>query len=60
MHGAALSATLVRGEDRYGHFQLVEGGSGLLSDADVARHREVSEARKRVLMRDTSAEARQR
>jgi ectoine hydroxylase-related dioxygenase (phytanoyl-CoA dioxygenase family) len=53
MHGAALSATLVRGEDRYGHFQLVEGGSGLLSDADMARHREVSEARKRVLMRET-------
>ena len=54
MAGASLCATLVRGEDRYGHFHLVEGGSGLLSDADVARHHEVSERRRRVLMRDTA------
>jgi non-haem Fe2+, alpha-ketoglutarate-dependent halogenase len=53
--GAALCATLVRGEDRFGNFQLVEGGSGLLSEADVVRHKEVSGRRKRVLMRDTSA-----
>jgi ectoine hydroxylase-related dioxygenase (phytanoyl-CoA dioxygenase family) len=55
MAGASLCATLVRGEDRYGHFHLVEGGSGLLSEADVARHQEVSDRRKRVLMRDTTA-----
>jgi ectoine hydroxylase-related dioxygenase (phytanoyl-CoA dioxygenase family) len=56
MAGASLcAATLVRGEDRYGHFHLVEGGSGLLSEADVARHQEVSDRRKRVLMRDTTA-----
>ena len=54
MRGAALSATLVRGEDRYGHFELVEGGSGLLAPADVARHTQVSEQRKRVLMRGTA------
>jgi non-haem Fe2+, alpha-ketoglutarate-dependent halogenase len=53
MDGARLSATLVRGEDRYGHFDLVEGGTGLLSAADVARHGEISEQRRRVLMRDT-------
>lgn len=55
MADAALCATLVRGEDRFGHFYLVEGGSGLLSEADIARHVEVSDRRKRVLMRDTSA-----
>lgn len=55
MADAALCATLVRGEDRFGHFHLVEGGSGLLSEADIARHVEVSDRRKRVLMRDTSA-----
>lgn len=55
MAGASLCATLVRGEDRYGNFHLVDGGSGLLSEADVARHQEVSDRRKRVLMRDTAA-----
>jgi non-haem Fe2+, alpha-ketoglutarate-dependent halogenase len=55
MAGASLGATLVRGEDRYGHFHLVEGGSGLLAEADIARHHEVNERRRRVLMRDTAA-----
>ncbi len=55
MAGASLCATLVRGEDRHGNFHLVEGGSGLLTEADVARHHEVSERRRRVLMRDTAA-----
>ncbi|HET7410137.1 MAG TPA: phytanoyl-CoA dioxygenase family protein [Paracoccaceae bacterium] len=55
MAGASLCATLVRGEDRHGHFHLVEGGTGLLTAADMARHTEVSERRNRVLMRDTSA-----
>ena len=56
MAGASLCATLVRGEDRYGHFHLVEGGSGLLSEGDIERHHEVSERRRRVLMRDTGGE----
>jgi ectoine hydroxylase-related dioxygenase (phytanoyl-CoA dioxygenase family) len=55
MRGASQAAVLVRGEDRHGHFRLVEGGSGLLAPADVARHKQISEERKRVLMRDTSA-----
>ena len=55
MAGASLCATLVRGQDRHGNFHLVEGGTGLLTEADIARHAEVSDRRKRVLMRDTSA-----
>jgi ectoine hydroxylase-related dioxygenase (phytanoyl-CoA dioxygenase family) len=55
MAGASLCATLVRGEDRHGNFHLVEGATGLLTEADIARHAEVSDRRKRVLMRDTSA-----
>lgn len=49
-----ICATLVRGEDRFGNFDLVEGGSGLLSDDDVARHRMVRDNRRRVLMRETA------
>lgn len=55
MQAGALCATLVRGEDRHGHFHLVDGGRGLLTEADIARHKEVSDRRKAVLMRDTSA-----
>lgn len=57
MEGARLSAVLVRGQDRFGHFDLVEGGSGLLAEADLARHKDISERRRRVLMRETQAAA---
>jgi len=51
--GAAMSATLVRGQDRFGHFDLAPSGSGLLEPDDVARHRAIRDARRKVLMRQT-------
>jgi len=52
--GARMCATLVRGEDRHGHFELAASGTGLLLPQDVARHAEIRDRRRRVLMRDTS------
>lgn len=49
----ALCATLVRGEDRFGHFDLAPSGTGLLSSEDMARHRKIRDRRRAVLMRDT-------
>lgn len=46
-----ICATLVRGADRFGNFELVEGGSGLLDPADVVRHRTIRDNRRKVLMR---------
>ena len=53
MAGARFAAVLARGQDRHGHFDLVEGAKGLLDEADIARHAEISERRRRVLMRGT-------
>ncbi|MEM9062652.1 MAG: phytanoyl-CoA dioxygenase family protein [Pseudomonadota bacterium] len=48
-----ICATLVRGEDKYGNFELVESGSRLLAPEDLDRHREVRDRRRKVLMRAT-------
>lgn len=53
MSGAEMCATLVRGEDRYGHFTLVRSGTGLLRPDDVARHADVRDRRRKVLYRET-------
>ena len=50
--GADMCVTLCRGEDRYGHFELVPSGRGLLLPEDVARHREITERRRKVLYRE--------
>ena len=52
--GADMCVTLCRGEDRYGHFELAPSGTGLLTPEDVARHREISERRRKVLYRETA------
>ena len=52
--GASMSATLVRGEDRHGHFELAASGTGLLSSEDVARHTGIRDRRRQVLMRDAT------
>ena len=51
--GAAMSATLVRGEDRFGNFDLQPSGTGMLEPADVARHRDIRDRRRKVLYRET-------
>lgn len=51
--GARMCATLVRGRDRYGHFDLIDAPEGTLSDADLARHEDISERRRKVMMRQT-------
>lgn len=48
-----ICATLVRGEDRYGNFELAEPGTGLLAPEDLVRHREICERRRKILMRET-------
>lgn len=55
MAGASMCATLARGEDQFGNFSLVDSGSGLLTAADMARHREVCERRRAVIYRGTDA-----
>ena len=55
MDGARMSATLARGEDHYGHWDLADSGTGLLAPADLQRHRDIRDRRRAVLMRDTSA-----
>lgn len=52
--GADMCVTLCRGEDRYGNFQLVEPGTGLLKPEDVERHREIRDRRRKVLYRETA------
>ncbi len=54
MDGARMSATLARGQDRFGHWDLADSGSGLLQPADLQRHRDIRDRRRAVLMRDTS------
>ena len=48
-----ICATLVRGDDKYGNFELVDGGSRLLAPEDIERHGEIVERRRRILMRET-------
>ncbi len=48
--GGRMSAMLVRGEDRYGHFQPCRRPSGLMLEADYRHWLEVSGARVNVLM----------
>ena len=52
--GARMCATLVRGEDHHGHFDLVGPPEGLMTDAVLDLHARVAEARGKVMMRDTS------
>ena len=54
MDGARMSATLARGVDRFGNWDLAESGSGLLLPEDLQRHRDIRDRRRAVLMRDTS------
>ncbi|MEM0988667.1 MAG: phytanoyl-CoA dioxygenase family protein [Pseudomonadota bacterium] len=54
MSGARMCATLARGKDTYGNFELVPSGQGLLAPEDVARHRDIRDRRRQVLMRDTA------
>ena len=48
-----ICATLVRGEDRYGNFELIENGTGLLAPEDLDRHHDAIERRRKILMRET-------
>ncbi len=50
---AKMSAVLVRGEDRYGNFDLIDGAAGVLGPDDVARHADATARRKATIMRQT-------
>lgn len=52
--GADMCVTLCRGHDAYGNFERADSGTGLLLPEDVARHREISERRRKVLYRETA------
>ena len=56
MDGARMSATLARGEDRFGNWDLAKSGTGLLRPDDLQRHRDIRDRRRAVLMRNTSAD----
>jgi non-haem Fe2+, alpha-ketoglutarate-dependent halogenase len=49
--GSPDSATLVRGADRYGHFELEPAPASDLAPEAIAHHRAVHERRLRILMR---------
>ena len=49
--GTADSATLVRGEDRFGHFELEDAPETDYAPAALATHRRLREQRMAVLMR---------
>jgi non-heme Fe2+,alpha-ketoglutarate-dependent halogenase len=49
--GSTDSATLVRGADRYGHFELEPAPASDLAPEAIARHRAVHERRLQILMR---------
>lgn len=51
--GASMCATLVRGEDRFGNFELAPSATGVLRPEDIARHAEICERRRKVLYRET-------
>jgi hypothetical protein len=56
--GAADSATLVRGEDRYGHFEPEPAPAYDLAPEALAYHRAVRERRVAILMRDAAQPSR--
>ena len=56
--GAADSATLVRGQDRFGHFELEPAPAYDLAPEAIACHREVRERRMQILMRDAAQPSR--
>ena len=56
--GAHDTATLVRGTDRYGHFEQEQRPDADCSPAAVAYHAAVTEGFARILMRDTGREMR--
>jgi hypothetical protein len=56
--GAADSATLVRGEDRYGYFELEPAPAYDLAPAAVAYHQQVRDRRVAILMRDAAGSSR--
>lgn len=49
--GGSMCAMLVRGEDRHGHFDLVDPPSGLMTEADLARHERIANARNSVMFK---------
>jgi non-heme Fe2+,alpha-ketoglutarate-dependent halogenase len=51
-------ATLVRGDDRHGNFELEQRPDADMSDAAVAYHESVTSGHTRILMRDTGREMR--
>jgi len=51
--GAHDAATLVRGEDRYGHFEPEQAPDADMSPAAQAYHTSVTDAHAQILMRDT-------
>jgi non-haem Fe2+, alpha-ketoglutarate-dependent halogenase len=51
--GTHDSATLVRGVDRYGHFEAEQRPDADMSAAAIAHHESVTGAHARILMRDT-------
>jgi non-haem Fe2+, alpha-ketoglutarate-dependent halogenase len=56
--GSHDSATLVRGEDRYHHFQLEQRPDFDMSAAAIAHHAAITGAHAQILMRGTSREMR--
>jgi non-heme Fe2+,alpha-ketoglutarate-dependent halogenase len=56
--GAADSATLVRGEDRYRHFELEPAPARDLAPEAVAYHQQVRDRRVAILMRDAAGSSR--
>ncbi len=56
--GAHDSATLVRGVDRYGHFQAEERPDGDMSESALAHHAAITGAHSAILMRGTGKEMR--
>lgn len=53
--GARMCATLVRGVDQFDNFDLIDGPEGTLSAKDMARYDDISERRRKVMMRETAA-----
>lgn len=51
--GARMSATLVRGTDRHGHFASCSRSTGKLSEADFAYWSKIRDARKSVVLDGT-------
>lgn len=56
--GAHDSATLVRGTDRYGHFELEQRPDADMSEAAIAHHAAVTGAHAAILMRETGRDMR--